>query len=164
MFTINMHMKRDYTQRFGFLVNDVAKLYGEHFDRLARERIGLTRAQCRVLGALAMHDDEEAPLSQTDLAQRLALSTMAVGGLCERLEAAGWITRRPGASDRRVNEVHLAASAEKALDGALTIGDTLYGRAVASLAADERAQLLGLLGKVRLSLLALQANDAKDEA
>ena len=30
-------MKRDFSQRFGFLVNDVAKLYGEQFDRLARE-------------------------------------------------------------------------------------------------------------------------------
>ena len=51
-------MKRDFSQRFGFLVNDVAKLYGEQFDRLARERIGLSRAQCRVLGALAMHGRE----------------------------------------------------------------------------------------------------------
>jgi len=156
-------MKRDYTQRFGFLVNDVAKLYGEQFDRLARERIGLTRAQCRLLGALAMHGDDT-PLSQTELAQRLDVSAMAAGGMCERLEAAGWISRQPSPSDRRVNEVRLAASAEKALDGALTIGDALYGRVVAGLSPDERGQLLGLLARVRQSLLALQAGDAKEEA
>jgi len=162
MFIINVLMKRDYTQRFGFLVNDVAKLYGEQFDRLARERIGLTRAQCRLLGALAMNGDD-ATLSQTELAQRLELSTMAVGGLCERLEAGGWITRQPSPHDRRMNEVRLADSAGKALDGALTIGDALYARAVADLAPDERAQLLGLLGKVRQSLLSLQAGDVKTE-
>jgi DNA-binding MarR family transcriptional regulator len=152
-------MKRDFSQRFGFLVNDVAKQYGEQFDRLARERIGLSRAQCRVLGVLAMHGDETA-LSQVELAQRLDLSAMAVGGLCDRLEAAGWITRQPGEADRRVREVRLAASAEKALDAALGIGDGLQARALARFSAAEKAQLLALLTKAREGLMAL-APDAR---
>ncbi|MDM0113622.1 MarR family transcriptional regulator [Variovorax sp. J22R133] len=150
-------MKRDYTQRFGFLVNDVSKLYGEQFDRLARERIGLSRAQCRVLGTLAMHGDEGPPLSQAELAQRIELSAMAAGALCERLEAAGWIHRQPSPTDRRMNEVRLAPSAVKALDAALTISDQVQARALAALSADERAQLVSLLGKAREGLLALQS-------
>ena len=149
-------MKRDFSQRFGFLVNDVAKRYGEQFDRLSRERIGLSRAQCRLLGVLAMHDDER-PLSQVELAQRLDLSAMAVGGLCDRLEAAGWVYRQASANDRRMNEVRLAPSAEKALDAALTIGDGLHARALAHMTAAERAQLLILLGKARDGLIALDA-------
>lgn len=147
-------MKRDFSQRFGFLVNDVAKLYGEQFDRLARERIGLTRAQCRLLGALAMHGDE-APMSQVELAQRLDLSAMAVGGLCDRLEAAGWIHRQDSPSDRRVRRVHLAPSAEKALDAALSLSDGLQARALARLTPAERAQLVMLLGKAREGLMSL---------
>jgi DNA-binding MarR family transcriptional regulator len=154
-------MKRDFSQRFGFLVNDVAKLYGEQFDRLARERIGLSRAQCRVLGALATHGDE-APLSQTELAQRLDLSAMAVGGLCDRLESAGWIRRLPHHSDRRIREVHLAPSAEKALDAALTISDGLQARALARLSATERAQLVALLGKARLGLMSLASAEEEE--
>jgi DNA-binding MarR family transcriptional regulator len=149
-------MKRDFSQRFGFLVNDVAKRYGEQFDRLSRERIGLSRAQCRLLGVLAMHDDER-PLSQVELAQRLDLSAMAVGGLCDRLEAAGWVYRQASANDRRMNEVRLAPSAEKALDAALTIGDGLHARALAHMTPAERAQLLILLGKARDGLIALDA-------
>jgi DNA-binding MarR family transcriptional regulator len=149
-------MKRDYTQRFGFLVNDVSKLYGEQFDRLARERIGLSRAQCRVLGALAMHGDDQ-PLSQVELAQRMDLSAMAAGALCARLEAAGWIHRQPSPTDRRVYEVRLNPSAEKALDAALTIGDQVSARALSALSADERAQLMSLLGKARQGLLTLQS-------
>lgn len=149
-------MKRDFSQRFGFLVNDVAKQYGEQFDRLARERIGLSRAQCRVLGALAMNGDD-APLSQVELAQRLELSAMAVGGLCDRLEAAGWIRRQPSADDRRVRQVHLAPSAEKALDAALGISDSLQARALARLTAAERTQLVRLLGKAREGLMAIAA-------
>ena len=145
-------MKRDFTQRFGFLVKSVGKLYGEEFDRLARERIGLTSAQCRLLGALAMHGDEE-PLSQAELAQRLDLTPMAVAGLCDRMAAAGWIRREPSATDRRVNRIHLEPSAEKALDGALSISDGLNARVMAVLSQPERAQLLSLLTKVRGSLM-----------
>lgn len=150
-------MKRDFSQRFGFLVNDVAKLYGEQFDRLARERIGLSRAQCRLLGALAMHGDER-PLSQIELAHRLGLSAMGVAALCDRMAAAGWVRRQPSATDRRINEVHLEPRAEEALDTALSIGDTLYARVLAGLTPAERTQLLTLLGKARSSLMSLPAD------
>ncbi|MDN8616220.1 MarR family winged helix-turn-helix transcriptional regulator [Variovorax ginsengisoli] len=153
-------MKRDFSQRFGFLVNDVAKLYGEQFDRLARERIGLSRAQCRVLGALAMHGDE-APMSQVELAQRLDLSAMAVGSLCDRLEAAGWIHRQDSPSDRRVRLVRAAASAEQALDTALGLSDGLQARALAQFAPAERAQLVALLAKAREGLLSLQTEELR---
>ncbi len=150
---ISALMKRDFTHRFGFLVNDVAKLYGEQFDRLAREKIGLSRAQCRLLGALAMNGD--AAMSQTELATRLGLSAMAVGSLCDRMVAAGWIRRQPSATDRRVNEVHLEPSAEKALDAALTISDALNARALAALTTAERTQLAALLAKARSGLMNL---------
>ncbi|MET3460206.1 MarR family winged helix-turn-helix transcriptional regulator [Variovorax atrisoli] len=146
-------MKRGFTQRFGFLVKSVGKLYSEEFDRLARERIGLTSAQCRLLGALAMHGDEEEPLSQAELAQRLDLTPMAVAGLCDRMAAAGWIRREPSPTDRRVNRIHLEPSAEKALDSALSISDGLNARVMSVLSQAERAQLLGLLSRVQASLV-----------
>lgn len=146
-------MKRDFTQRFGFLVKSVGKLYSEEFDRLARERIGLTSAQCRLLGALAMHGDEEEPLSQAELAQRLDLTPMAVAGLCDRMAVAGWIRREPSPTDRRVNRIHLEPSAEKALDSALSISDGLNARVMSVLSQAERAQLLGLLSRVQASLV-----------
>ncbi|MGJ7504276.1 MarR family winged helix-turn-helix transcriptional regulator [Variovorax sp. ZT5P49] len=153
-------MKRDFTQRFGFLVKSVSKLYSEEFDRLALERIGLTSAQCRLLGALAMHGDEE-PLSQAELAQRLDLTPMAVAGLCDRMAAAGWIRREPSATDRRVNKIHLEPSAEKALDSALSLSDGLNARVMAVLSQPERVQLLGLLAKVRGSLVEITSSEGK---
>jgi len=153
-------MKRDFTQRFGFLVKNVGKLYSEEFDRLARERIGLTSAQCRLLGALAMHGEDE-PLSQAELAQRLDLTPMAVAGLCDRMAAAGWIRREPSATDRRVNRIRLEPSAEKALDAALSISDGLNARVMSVLSQPERAQLLSLLGRVRDSLVDITSGDGK---
>ena len=154
-------MKRDFTQRFGFLVKSVGKLYSEEFDRLARERIGLTSAQCRLLGALAMHGDEEKPLSQAELAQRLDLTPMAVAGLCDRMAAAGWIRREPSPTDRRVNRIHLEPSAEKALDSALSISDGLNARVMSVLSQAERAQLLGLLSRVHGSLVEITSGEGR---
>ena len=149
-------MKWDFTRRFGFLVNDVGRLYSQQFDRLAREQIGLSQAQCRLVGVLAAHGGDE-PLSQTELAQRLGLSTMAVGGLCDRMAAAGWIRREPSPTDRRINRLQLEPRARKALAAALAIGDDLTARSLATLSAAERTQLLALLAKARTGLMGLNA-------
>jgi DNA-binding MarR family transcriptional regulator len=149
-------MNWNFTRRFGFLVNDVARLYGQQFDRLAREEIGLSQAQCRLVGVLAAHGADEA-LSQTELAQKLGLSAMAVAGLCDRMAAAGWIRREASPTDRRINRLHLEPRARKALIGAMAIGDALSSRALATLSAAERAQLLALLAKARQGLMSLSA-------
>ena len=155
MFIICAMLKVDLTRRFGFLVSEVAKLYGDRFDELARQQIGLSRAQCRLLAALATHQGAQ-PLSQAALAERVGVSAMAVTSLCDRMEAAGWLRRRPGAGDRRVNEVHLEPRAAEALEAALGVGDQLQAKALARLTAAERSQLVALLRKARLNLLALQ--------
>ena len=50
---------------------------------------------------------------------------------------------------------------EKALDAALTIGDSLHARALAAFTSAERAQLLALLGKARQGLMALDLEDSE---
>ncbi|HWI80505.1 MarR family winged helix-turn-helix transcriptional regulator [Ramlibacter sp.] len=151
-------MKFALTRRFGFLANEVGRLYSQQFDRLAREQLGLSQAQCRLLAVLAAHAGPQA-LSQTELAGRMGLTPMAVAGLCDRMAAAGWIERRPSASDRRINELHILPRARKALDRALAIGDELSSASLAALSAAEREQLLALLAKARHGLLSLQAEE-----
>lgn len=145
-------MKWDFRRRFGFLVSDVARLYGQQFDRAAREQLGLSQSQCRLLGVLAAHGDDAA-MSQAELAQRLGLSAMAVGSLCDRMASAGWLRREAHATDRRINQLHLEPRATKALARALEIGDALNARATSGLSAAERAQLLALLARAREALL-----------
>ena len=160
MFIISALMKADLSHRFGFLVHEVGRLHSQQFDRLAREKLGLSQAQCRLLAALAWHEGEQ-PLSQAELAQRLGLTAMAVAGMCDRLEEAGWIERRAHPEDRRVNRLHIKPAARKALERALAIGDELSARTLAGLTAAERAQLLALLARARQGLLAL--NDSGEE-
>ncbi|QHI99191.1 MarR family transcriptional regulator [Xylophilus rhododendri] len=150
--------KRDFSHRFSFLVSEVAKLYGEHFDRLARARLGLSKAQCKVIGTLAMHGGE-VPLSQAELAQRMGLSAMSVATMCERMEAAGWLRRETPPNDRRTRWVHLEDKAHGALDEALKISDEVQKNGLAELSAAERTQLVALLQKARSGLQAWQAED-----
>ena len=156
MFIIWPLMKTPITGRFGFLVNEVGRLYSQQFDRLAREKLGLSQAQCRLLWVLATHDGDEA-LSQSELAQKMGLTPMAVAGLCDRMAAAGWIERRPHPEDRRVNRLHIKPAARKALERALAIGDELTAQALSGLTAAERTQLIALLGKARQELQGMQA-------
>ena len=46
----------DLDRSFGFLVHDVARLFGRRFNQRALLFLGLTRAQCKVLGYLARNE------------------------------------------------------------------------------------------------------------
>jgi DNA-binding MarR family transcriptional regulator len=150
-------MKYDLSRRFGFLASEIHRLYGAQFDILAREQIGLSLAQCRLLGALARHKEARA-LTQVELAQRLELSPMTVAGLCDRMEQAGWIARQASPTDRRAKEVSLQPNAVEALEAAIKLGDRLSAAVLAGLSVAEREQLLTLLDKARQGLLALPAS------
>jgi DNA-binding MarR family transcriptional regulator len=148
-------MKRhDFTHRFGFIVNEVGRLYGRQFDQLSREELGLSRAQCRLLGQVASNDGDR-PWTQAELAHQLDLTPMGVATLCDRMEAAGWISRRPSATDRRANSIELRPQAQAALEKAIAVGDAVQECALAGFSAAERKQLVAMLQRVRGNLQAV---------
>jgi DNA-binding MarR family transcriptional regulator len=143
--------KPDLSQRFGFVVNEVGRLYGRQFDQLSREELGLSRAQCRLIGQVAYSEAGHSP-TQAELAQNLDLTPMAVATLVDRLEAAGWIARRPSETDRRANTIALQPRAEAALEKAMAVSDRVQDAALAGFTAAERRQLVAMLQRVRANL------------
>jgi DNA-binding MarR family transcriptional regulator len=143
--------KLDFSDRFGFLVNEVGRLYGRRFDQLSREKVGLSRAQCRLLGAVAWNRGDR-PATQAELAQQLDLTAMGVATLVDRMEAGGWIRRRPSATDRRANAIELQPKAQDALEAAIAVGDDVQDSALAGFSAAERRQLVAMLQRVRANL------------
>ena len=147
-------MKRyDFSQRFSFVVNEVGRLFGRQFDQLSRESLGLSRAQCRLIGQVASNEGDR-PWTQAELAQQLDLTPMAVATLVDRMEAAGWITRRPSATDRRANAIELQPKAFDALEKAIGVSDRVQELALAGFSAAERKQLMAMLQRVRANLQA----------
>ena len=149
--------KLDVSNRFAFIVNEVGRLYGRQFDQLSREELGLSRAQCRLIGQVAMNDSDR-PWTQAELAQQLDLTPMGVATLCDRMEAAGLITRRPSATDRRANAIELQPRAQEALVKAIAVSDQVQENALAGFSAAERKQLLAMLQRVRANLRTVPAD------
>lgn len=97
-----MAVTTDDAIRFGFLVHDVSRLRRVVVDR-ALKPLGITRSQWWVLAFLSRRDG----MTQTALAADLDLTKVAVGGLLERMDAAGLIQRRVDEADGRIRRVYL---------------------------------------------------------
>jgi DNA-binding MarR family transcriptional regulator len=94
--------------RFGFLIHDVSRLRRVAVDR-ALKPLGITRAQWWVLAFLSRRDG----MTQTALAGDLDLTKVAVGGLLDRMEAAGFVERRADQTDGRARRVYLTRAGAK---------------------------------------------------
>ncbi len=93
---------RDLDRNLSYLLHDVARLRSAAFDQMMREH-GITRAQWLVLAFLYREDGP----TQAELADRLSLGRVSLGGIIDRLEAAGWVRRERDTSDRRANRIRL---------------------------------------------------------
>ncbi|MGA7980330.1 MAG: MarR family transcriptional regulator [Chromatiaceae bacterium] len=89
------------------MTNEVARLLRRNFNRRAQP-LGLTQVQWRALARLARNEG----MRQVDLAESLELQPMTVARLIDRMEAAGWVQRRPDPTDRRAVKLHLTGKAE----------------------------------------------------
>ncbi len=109
--------------RIGFLVHDVSRLRQTVFDQAMKPH-GVTRAQWWALAQLTRHDPAGG-MTQAELARVLGLGKVAAGAMVARLEAAGLVSRRPDASDRRLNRVYLTARGGRVLDRMIAVGREL---------------------------------------
>jgi DNA-binding MarR family transcriptional regulator len=141
----------DLLHRFDYLVNDIARATGVRFDREAREQLGLSRAQCRLLWALDLHQDDGG-MTQNALADYLETTPMAVGALCARMESAGWISRHDSPTDRRAKLVRLEPAAREPMAAAVRLADRLLDQHLADLSPGERRQLTALLARVHATV------------
>jgi len=132
---------------FGFLVHDVARLYGRRFDRNGR-RLELTRAQCRTLGYLARNEG----INQAGLADLLEIRPMTLVRQIDRMQEAGWIERRPDPSDRRARRLFLTDKARPILGRIWDVASETQDQVLAALSPDESEQLIDLLRRVHGAL------------
>lgn len=143
---------------FGYLLSDVTLLFRKHFDRRA-VRFGLTRAQWRAIKMLHHRDN----LRQTELAEVLEMEPIAVGRVIDRLQAAGFVERRPDPTDRRAWRLHLTEQSRGVIDDMQEISVGLRKDATAGIEAAELAQALAVIGRIKDNLLALEQDDGAPE-
>ena len=134
-------------RRFGFLIHDIARLGRKRFDARARA-LGLTRAHWQVLSALRRQEG----VSQAGLAEMLDLEPITVGRTIDRMEEAGWVERRPDATDRRVHRLYIADRARPVMKQIEAISNVLLEESFGGLTPPERDLLIDLLVRVRGNL------------
>src|SRR5580692_8455402 len=133
---------------FGFIVHDVARLLSRRFNDRAVVRLGLTRAQCRLLGYLARNEG----INQAGLADLLEIKPMTLVRQIDRMEEDGWIERRPQPGDRRARRLVLTDKARPILDRILDLSNEVRAEAFAGLSSKEGKHLNELLRRVHANL------------
>jgi DNA-binding MarR family transcriptional regulator len=139
---------------FGYLLSDVTLLFRKHFDRRA-VKFGLTRAQWRATKVLYHREG----LRQTELAEFLEMEPIAVGRVIDRLQAAGFVERRPDPKDRRAWRLYVTEQARVIVGDMEIIARELRKDATRGIGHDELQQALAVIGRIKDNLLALEQGD-----
>jgi MarR family transcriptional regulator for hemolysin len=139
---------------FGYLLNDVTLLFRKHFDRRA-VKFGLTRAQWRATKVLYHREG----LRQTELAEFLEMEPIAVGRVIDRLQAAGFVERRPDPKDRRAWRLYTTDQARGVIDDMESIARDLRRDATVGITYAEMAQAMDVLNRIKENLQALDVVD-----
>ena len=146
-------------RNFGFLMRDVSRLYGRHFERQARE-LELTLPQCKVLAHLQRNEG----ISQARLAELTETDPMTLVRTLDRMQQDHWVERRPDPSDRRAHRLFLREEARPVLARMWKIADQARSEAISILSEKEREQLLELLGRLHQNLQQLDSRAAEARA
>ena len=144
-------------RNLGFLIRDVSRLYGRHFERHARE-LELTLAQCKVLAHLQRNEG----ISQARLAELTETDPMTLVRTLDRMQQDRWIERRPDPGDRRAHRLYLREEAKPVLSRMWKIADQARGEVIAVLSEQECEQLLELLGRLHQNLQQLDSRAAEN--
>jgi DNA-binding MarR family transcriptional regulator len=138
------------------VTNDVARLLRRNFNRRAQP-LGLTQVQWRALARLARNEG----MRQVDLAESLELQPMTVARLIDRMEAAGWVQRRPDPGDRRAVQLYLTPKAEPMIDQIRALAAETRGDAFTGLTPDALDAFYDTLHRIKENLIRAETGAAE---
>jgi DNA-binding MarR family transcriptional regulator len=131
---------------FGRLVEAYSRLE-QWLGSAMESEAGLPHVWFEVLIRLARSEGEQ--LTMSSLADQIALTTSGVTRLVDRMQAAGYVERRPCPTDRRVSYAGITAAGHDVLDQAATVHARNLRKAFDGFGARDLAALDGMLDRVR---------------
>src|SRR5690606_30686054 len=123
--------------RLLYVIHEVSRLISTRFDQFM-VRHGITHAQWWAM----MHIAENEGMTQSEFAGRMQTGRAPAGKLLERLEAKGWIDRRPDPSDARLRRIYLTQGAYPVIDAMAAEGRVLFRDLLGNLPRQEVTQTL----------------------
>jgi DNA-binding MarR family transcriptional regulator len=120
--------------------------------------LGITRSQWWVLAFLSRRDG----MTQTALAADLDLTKVAVGGLLDRMEAAGFIERRADQNDGRARRVYLTRAGAKMVGTIRESVEAIELEILGRIPEDALSQAAETLKTLKDTLLEMAAAEAEE--
>lgn len=147
------------TDSLGLLLHEATRNVRKAFER-RMEHIGLSSSQWRVMIVVTKCGQA----SQARLADHLDIEPISVSRMIDRLEAGGWVERRPDPQDRRAKIVTPTERAVAAHAVIRSLADEVYAEALAGLSPMERLALIDGLKTVNANLTEAAERNAKAAA
>lgn len=136
----------DVTERIGFLLTDVARLFRLAFEReIGSAGLGLTPGEARTLSRVSAANGAR----QSELAGLLGIEPMTLSRYVDGLESKGMVLRRSDPKDGRAKCVTTTPAADAVLIGIRSRSDDLLARLQAGLSEDEKQILRKTLKTMR---------------
>ena len=134
------------TDRLGFLLSDVARLFRATFEReIAKSGLGVTPGEARALTRIAASNG----VRQSEIAVALGIEPMTLSRYVDGLEKAGLIERRVDPKDGRARCVSMTERGEAVLADIRAHTDDLVARLQADLPESDRQALFRALRTMR---------------
>lgn len=124
----------------------VASKQSARFLKARVSHFGVTTVQSMVLSTLSMEDN----IASVELGKRVKLDSATLTGILDRLEAMGYVTRNPSATDRRAISVCLTENGRGLAVNLLEEINATHQRYLERLSPEEAEQLHNVLDKLRL--------------
>jgi MarR family transcriptional regulator, transcriptional regulator for hemolysin len=129
----------------GFDLIDAGRLYTRYFNERYRQ---LNLTHCRTLLALAQNQG----ITQSRLAQLIALDSAALGRILDRLEVSRWAKRHPHPGDRRARSLIITEEARALLPFMWSVVTESQRDALHGLSVEEKQILMSALERVLANL------------
>jgi len=127
---------------------------GEAFVALANRALSGYQLSPAARQALAVLDGAGAPLSPTEIARRLIVTTASVTSLLDTLERRGLVERRPDPADRRRLLVAITPPAQAMVRQYVPEVVALQGAVMSGIGEEDRQQLIAVLTRIREAIAA----------
>lgn len=115
------------------LLTDAQTALARIFEHRASEW-GLNRPQWRVLSGVYNNDG----VTQTELSHAIGVAPSPLGKIVDRLEAAGYLERRPDAADRRIKRLYVTSAVAPLVEPVRELLSELEDAVLGEIGADAR--------------------------
>ena len=127
---------------------------GEAFVALANRALSGYQLSPAARQALAVLDGAGEPLSPTEIARRLIVTTASVTSLLDTLERRGLVERRPDPADRRRLLVAITPPAQAMVRQYVPEVVALQDTVMSGIGEEDRQQLIAILTRIREAIAA----------